>query len=458
MNSVKETMKKLLLALVLALGLATQTQATTRTELPGCWYTDIRLDGQYACLVRDSHIQSSQGRIELPTFQQDGRTVKDNVLMLRLPPVGEFAIAGQSHNGLGNWEYRGGVWKVVGASYGVNPVLYDWQPTLHVGAPQFGSQGLRYATQQNQLVTGDATYADPSKAIWEWTEYGDVRVGQGAGGCIAIHGALRYMLEQGDCRFVRYTRSADNLAIAMVKQLENKAVTLRLTVAELSTFPPETAPPVDPPVDPPIDPPQPVECGMVPAAGQLAIRALYARPEIQSLVKSSDDEDRRKATRIFAEQMAFTVDPKWGTKRADPNRPPSKDAISRFVLTTLCNWDIVNGTTRELQFGHGEPIPGQVFIPVTPTNHLGTTPNPEPEPEPEPDPEIAKLKARILVLEGQLLEANEALTAVTAQRDALQRELDQLNNQPPPTCIVKVSGPSWVRSLFGISATCEVVK
>ena len=96
---------------------------------------------------------------------------------------------------------------------------------------------------------------------------------------------------------------------------------------------------------------------------------------------------RAWATR-FAEQAAFTYGPVWGMKRADPNRPISKDTITRQANGSLDCWDLLIGT------GTGSPrladdpahhdINGQVFVPVTPTNHLGAVVPPPPDPGPVP--------------------------------------------------------------------------
>lgn len=119
-------------------------------------------------------------------------------------------------------------------------------------------------------------------------------------------------------------------------------------------------------------------CGTVPANGQMALRRLAEM--FPALLRSQDDDERRAWIRKAAEQMAFTVEPSWGTKNAGGGRPPSKDALARIVGGTLCGWDIVNGNTRELTFGEGAPLPGQAFIVVSPVNHIGGTITPTPPP------------------------------------------------------------------------------
>jgi hypothetical protein len=476
-------MNKLILALAFALLSSPVDAAIRRLEIRGGWYGDVRIDGHYAVLVRGSHLQTATGRIDLPDRQ--------NVLFPRIPPIGPFKIAGQDQHGRGNLEDLNGAWHLVGDSYGVNPVIYDWHGTLHQGALRFGSQGFRYVTRDGRIVTGDETYAHPSRRLFEYTTYGDVTIGQGAtDGCVALASVPR-VLEPGDCRAVRYLRIGDDFAVFMWKRLEGKGVLLWFARSDLSAFPLETtAPPPPPPpaekcgdridndrdglIDegctPPLPPP--ADCGTVPDVGQAALRELWKQPAVNALVRSQHDDDRRKSARIFAEQMAFTVGPEWGTKNAGGGRPPSKDAIAKVVGSTLCGWDIVNGTTRELTFGHGEPLPGQEFINVTPTNHLGTAPPPPPPPS-----NCDALKAEVSALRGQLAtcsdERNHAQrelsaaratverleqhhdelsainTTLSAQNDALKAELADFKAQPEPTCTA---------SLWGIRVPCKVIR
>lgn len=93
-----------------------------------------------------------------------------------------------------------------------------------------------------------------------------------------------------------------------------------------------------------------------------------------------DDDQRRALTRKIAEQTCFELGNHWGTKRADPTRPPSKDAIAYLDGTTLYSFDWQNGATREPNPpGEMENITGQVFIPVDPINHLSVV---------QPDPGV----------------------------------------------------------------------
>ena len=135
---------------------------------------------------------------------------------------------------------------------------------------------------------------------------------------------------------------------------------------------------------------------------------------------------RAWATR-FAEQAAFTYGPVWGMKRADPNRPISKDTITRQANGTLECWDLLIGT------GTGSPrladdpahhdITGQVFVPVTPTNHMGvpesTRPNEANSGQSAPSPvDLAPLLAE--------------LKTIRAEQQMLRAIVADLYNRPTP--------------------------
>lgn len=109
-------------------------------------------------------------------------------------------------------------------------------------------------------------------------------------------------------------------------------------------------------------------------------------------------EDRARQWAIgLCEQMAFERPGQgWGTKRADPGRPISKDALARLVKAgtaiapqNLLAWDQLSGAGSGAPSLVADPdsidISDQVFVAVTPTNHLsGQPPAPEPTPPPKP--------------------------------------------------------------------------
>jgi hypothetical protein len=103
------------------------------------------------------------------------------------------------------------------------------------------------------------------------------------------------------------------------------------------------------------------------------------------------DDLCREWTLGLAEQFAYTFPAAgWGTKRADPSRPQSTDVICTREPFTGYDVLLHQGTPQQALTTDPAPIDltGQVFIAVTPTNHLGLTPLP-PLAYPYPDENTA---------------------------------------------------------------------
>ena len=95
-------------------------------------------------------------------------------------------------------------------------------------------------------------------------------------------------------------------------------------------------------------------------------------------------------------------------------------------------WDLLvgtgTGTPTLAPSPEGEDVTGQVFVPVTPTNHLGEAPVPVPQPTPTPTPqptpgrctcqaELAAISAQLAALRQDLQET--AQTASYARMEAI---------------------------------------
>jgi hypothetical protein len=126
-----------------------------------------------------------------------------------------------------------------------------------------------------------------------------------------------------------------------------------------------------------------------PPRAQEIIHALY---ELHLPLARGSEEDRRLLTRTIAEQICFELGPLWGCKKASPSRPQSKDSIAFNAPSGMVTFDWQNGSTREPlvppRFWSADELTRtnggfqQVFIPVTPADHLGVKPEPPAMPPP----------------------------------------------------------------------------
>jgi len=194
-------------------------------------YCEALPGGQYAVLLPNIGIETHRGRVLLPNAQ--------DLLQLRI--FGD-KLAGIGHRDDRAWEWTG-QWADRGMAFGPNSVIYDFNGQLHhiTGPPPVG---YRYVREDGQIVTCESTYADVGRKIWEYTTRGDLTIGQGGKGplgedpCIAILPDKSYrLISVGQCRFVRFNRTGDRLAIAFWRQDTHAAHLRWLTIAELAALP-----------------------------------------------------------------------------------------------------------------------------------------------------------------------------------------------------------------------------
>lgn len=136
--------------------------------------------------------------------------------------------------------------------------------------------------------------------------------------------------------------------------------------------------------------------------------------------------DRCRAwMKLLGEQFAFSFGPGWGRKRADPNRPWSKDNLPYKDASAFVGFDTMLGAgTGRPSLAADNPLrddlTGQYFEALPPVDHLAEPqPEPQPQPEPEPQPELSALEQRVLALEAMAA----AFGARLAQYDAVVRAL-----------------------------------
>ena len=177
-----------------------------------------------------------------------------------------------------------------------------------------------------------------------------------------------------------------------------------------------------------------------------------------------DHEERiRQWTTQLAEQIAFErPQDGFGKKRADRGRPISKDTIARPDGAMLLAWDLLTGS------GTGRPtlvvdaesidITGQVFVAVTPRNHLGTTPPPaEPIPQtPSAPPPSAPLSPTVIAeilaaIQNVSREIQSLRTSTEGQIADVAARLTALENKPAagPTGPSEIVFPDYTAPLPG---------
>jgi hypothetical protein len=146
-------------------------------------------------------------------------------------------------------------------------------------------------------------------------------------------------------------------------------------------------------------------------------------------------EDRVRQWSIgLAEQVAFELPNQgWGTKRADPGRPISKDGLALREDDDrggrLLIFDMVTGAGtgngRLVENPESEDITGQVFVPVTPTDHLGVAPvqPPKPGPQPLPPADLGPVMAKLQSIENTLEALMGQTTIFTQMADERQKQI-----------------------------------
>ncbi len=145
------------------------------------------------------------------------------------------------------------------------------------------------------------------------------------------------------------------------------------------------------------------------------VQALYSRNT--TLAQGTDDQ-RRQLVMLFAQQVRFELGPSWGTKRADPGRPLSKDAIAQKQPDgTLLAWDLIDGASRKPFPNPGSiDISKQVFVAVEPFDYLGVGVPIVPPPPPPP----VESKG----LQDQINSLQQALATVALEVSNLAFRLD----------------------------------
>jgi hypothetical protein len=150
---------------------------------------------------------------------------------------------------------------------------------------------------------------------------------------------------------------------------------------------------------------------------------------------SLDGESARAWTMKLAEQFAFSFpDENWGTKSAGGGRPPSTDVIARNCCGGLWGYDVILSQGIAAQTLISQPhtlnLAGQVFISVSPRNHLGNNSSPPPPPPPvnlEPIyVQLSALGQQISMLTAKIGELDARLTGQIFELSDYARATDGL--------------------------------
>jgi len=392
-------------AVALLLLLASPAHALTRTVVPGGVYGERCTTGETAVLIWGSHVQTHLGNVALPPDELRAGGKGPLYTRIRCAP---FAFAGQSHAGLGTWQWRVGIgWTLHPPACGVSPVIYTAAGDLLISDCSVGSQGFRYIDRHGRPISGDMTYADIPNRIWEWTEYDGVRVGQGNDGCISIRGIDRRMLERGDCRFVRFHLVGQRFSMVMSKFEEGVVVLLDGILSDLSTFPQEAIdvpPPPPPPPPPPQVPPFPEDI----FAALQATRARYPTPFKgfgSVLINEIAHQFRARRAGLESKVTGNTC------------RQPKTDASVSCDIFRIGDfgYDVIRAEESDGQIVRpegGAADPARFVAPVDPDDG-------PPPPPPPPD----GLEARVRLLESEVLALT---TRVVALRDALTAQAQRI--------------------------------
>lgn len=226
----------------------------SRVVIERAWYGELLPHGQFCVTIPHVACLTHLGTVPLPPGETFGLGFP------RCTIVDGFRFAGQAHETLNPaaWEwFPDGVWHAhPQPCIGVNPVIYDRNGLLHLSDGSVGSQGYRYVTPQNQIVSGDATYG-PFHGLFEYTDLGGLWIGQAAydgGGVQVWDGTTLRQLEPGYCVFVRANRDGEMVALAFFDAELNGVVLEQTTMTALRALPPVVVPPKPEPIGPRSDP------------------------------------------------------------------------------------------------------------------------------------------------------------------------------------------------------------
>lgn len=214
-------------------------------QFPGGWYAEALPGGEYVVTYPDPPESPSYRNYMTTHLGQIPYGPLGRVLTPRATAVGGFRVAGPLHYDRHVAEYvHGSGWRTITAPlpWGVSTAIYDYPGQLHIASletfPVTGSQGWRYATRANQLVSGQSTYGPQPYGLYEWTDLGNgLIIGQGPHGGLWLWDGEHYrQIASGEVQVIRATCLGDRVGIGYWGRTVPTAC-IWATVAELRACP-----------------------------------------------------------------------------------------------------------------------------------------------------------------------------------------------------------------------------
>ena len=159
---------------------------------------------------------------------------------------------------------------------------------------------------------------------------------------------------------------------------------------------------------------------------------------------ATTDDGQRQLAKIIAEQVRFTTrDEGWGVKSSSPSNPqgPSQLAYNNPQGKLYC-WRWLDGQNAGKPNGVLDnpiflDITGQNFIPVVPTDHLGTTASPPQQP-------TNPLGPSQIDLLSELKNINDEIGDIKKLLEVLGLEIDQIRDET-----IVLSSRRYTAKIFG---------
>jgi len=205
-----------------------------RIELVGASYGENLPNGRFVASYLSGLNETSEGPVQSPV----------NLLFTRINPSGPGFVGVGASGQYRDEALQFSPFALKGQACGGSPVAFWPNGSLVVCScvPPYGSQGIRWI--DDTIHPGDESIANPIEGIYQYTTLAGIKVGQGGDGihgedpAVIIFEGIRYLLESGICRVVRFNYDwiEGKLAICFWKMSSNSNVRIRLDIADILTL------------------------------------------------------------------------------------------------------------------------------------------------------------------------------------------------------------------------------